>query len=79
MRSLAADLRFALRSLRSARGFSAAAVLTLGLGIAINAAVSSAVYGVLLRPLDVPRPDRLYVVWQNMAEHGSCRSPSHRR
>jgi predicted permease len=73
LRGLAADLRSALRSLRNAPGFSLAAILTLGLGIGLNAAIFSAVYGVLLRPLDLPQPERLYTVWQNMEARGGKR------
>lgn len=53
------DLRYGLRSLLHARGFSAAAVLTLALAIGANTAVFSVVSGVLLRPMGYPAPDRL--------------------
>src|SRR6202158_6432254 len=67
------DLRHALRSLGQAPAFSVAAVVTRGLGIGLNAAVFSAVHGVLLRPLEFPRPERLYTVWQNMEKRGGTR------
>jgi putative ABC transport system permease protein len=53
------DLRFALRSLSRARGFTIAVVLTLGLGIGANTAIFSVVRGVLLRPLPHRDGDRL--------------------
>jgi len=59
MSGLRQDAVFALRQMRRSPGFALTAVLTLALGIAANVIVFGVVEGLVLRPLDVPRADRL--------------------
>lgn len=53
------ELRYAIRSLLRAPGFTAASVLTLALGLAAALSVFTLVHGVLLKPLPYSEPDRL--------------------
>ena len=59
MGELRQDLAFAWRQLARAPSFTAVAVGTLALGIGATAAIFSALYAVVLRPLPFPRPDEV--------------------
>jgi predicted permease len=58
------DLRFSLRALLKHRNFTAAALLTLALGIGINTSIFTLLYSVAFRPLPVKDPDRVVNVYQ---------------
>src|ERR1700727_3034684 len=68
-----ADLRLALRQLRKAPGFALTAVLTLALAIGANAVVFSVLNALVLRPLNVPSPENLFMVER---AYGSDTTPS---
>jgi putative ABC transport system permease protein len=59
MRTLWQDIRFGLRIMRNAPGFTAVAALALALGIGVNTTILSAVNGFVIRPLPVDKPDEL--------------------
>jgi len=61
-RSVAADVRLAVRRLRAAPGFTLVAVLTLALGLSVNATLFSLISSLFLRPLPVKDAERLAVV-----------------
>jgi putative ABC transport system permease protein len=62
VQDLVADLRHALRSLRSHLAFTATAVVTLALGMGATTTIYGIVDGIVLRPLAFPNADRLVAV-----------------
>ena len=69
------DLRLAARGLWRAKSFSAAAILTMGIGIAGAVVMFTIVRGVLLRPLPVRDQARLIVAWKEMRTSGLSHHP----
>jgi putative ABC transport system permease protein len=62
MQFLLNDLRLTIRQLLRRRGYTIAAVLTLGLALGATTAIFSVVNGVLLRPLPFPNASRLITI-----------------
>ena len=69
--ALAQDVRYALRSIRLAPGFSAIVAITLALGIGATTTIYSVVNGVLLRPLPYQSADRLVAIMSANDKGGS--------
>ncbi len=69
------DLRLAGLGLLRARAFTAAAVLTLAIGMAASTTVFALIEGVLLRPLPVPEQERLLVAWKALPTTGAPHWP----
>src|SRR5262245_16701756 len=75
MRSLAQDLRFALRAIRRSPLFAAVAILSLALGIGANTAIFTLMDQLMLRLLPVKDPERLVMLYQRGAHNGSNMGP----
>src|SRR6476661_3486909 len=68
MSQLTQDLRFTARNLRKQPALALAAILTLALGIGVNAAIFSIVDSVLLSPPPFRDPGRLAILWASNPE-----------
>src|SRR6266852_5770552 len=60
MQTLVRDVRYALRQLRRAPGFTLTALVTLSVGIGANTAIFTLAHAVLLKSLPVANPNQLY-------------------
>src|SRR5690242_15183232 len=60
--STSQDIRYALRMMRSSKGLTAVAILSLALGIGATIAIFSVIYSMALRTLPVQRPEELVEV-----------------
>lgn len=70
LEQLAQGVRYALRQLARAPGFTIVATLTLALGIGATTAIFSAVYAVVLKPLPYREPDRLVRIYSTSPNTG---------
>jgi predicted permease len=73
---VASDIRIAFRMLLRSRGFAAAAVLTLALGIGANTAIFGMVDAVLLRAWPFADPDDLVIVWETDRASNTAHEPA---
>ena len=72
---LADDVKSGFRQLVNARGFAVVAIVTLALGIGVNAAVFAVVKSVLLDALPYPESERLVRVYGGAANQSQRRGP----
>lgn len=64
------EIRQTIRALALDRAFSATAVVTVALAIAINAAIFSILHAVVLSPLPYTDPGRVVAVWEVLEGEG---------
>ncbi len=62
------DVRHGFRALRKSPGFLIIAIVTLGLGVAVNTTIFSVVNGMILRQLPVPHPEEVTVLTMDLKD-----------
>ena len=74
METVARDIRYAMRGMRRARGYTAALVGTLALGLGSVTAMLAVVECVLVRPMALPHPNELMQLYANREQEGMSAS-----
>ena len=69
------DFRYGFRTVLRNPGFCAVAILALALGIGPNTAIFTMVNAVLLKPLPVPEPNRVVMIWGTLLKSGFDQMP----
>ena len=75
MRSLLQDVRYGMRLMRRAPGFTLAAVITLALGIGANTAIFSILNSLVLKSLPVRHPEQLIAIAADEGEDAALTYP----
>ncbi|MCI0613344.1 hypothetical protein L0244_10165, partial [bacterium] len=69
------EFLYAIRSLSKSRSFAILSIGILALGIGANTAIFSVFYGVLLKSLPYPDPERIVLVWGTNQRAGTNHDP----
>ena len=73
------DLRYALRGLEDAPGYAATVVLTLAIGLSSVTVMLAIVDSVLLRPLALPHPEQLVMMYGKGHQEGTTHALSYKQ
>lgn len=75
MAQIGKEFFYAIRSLSKSRSFAILSIGILALGIGANTAIFSVFYGVLLKSLPYPDPERIVLVWGTNQRAGTNHDP----